>query len=136
MMRESVSHPVLAHQSNLSACLQWCVLVGIGAITILVGIGILVALMSPENLRAAPTVTLVCVLVLLCVPVPVLMLERRHRKAAVGVQTDPNSQSLHTCDERCSRQAVVHQPHQPHDSSPDTHRTVRTNPERRRVSVS
>ena len=135
-MRESVSHPVPARQSQLSACLQWCVLVGIGATTILVGIGILIALMSPENLRSAPTITLVCVLVLLCVPVPVLMLERRHRKAVVGVEADPKTQTVNTCDERCPRQAVVHQPHQPHDSNLDTHRTIRTNPERKRVSVS
>ncbi|MBL4808757.1 MAG: hypothetical protein JKY43_01700 [Phycisphaerales bacterium] len=136
MMRESVSHPVPARQSQLSACLQWCVLVGIAASTMLVGIGILIALMSPEEIRVAPTIALVCVLVLLCVPVPVLMLERRQRKVTIGVGTDLNTQPLQECSDRCQRQVVSHQSHLPHDSSPDSHRTVRATADRNRTSVS
>ena len=141
MMRESVSHPKNTYLGHLSACLEWCVLVGIGAITVLVGIGILIALMSPENLRTVPTIALVCVLVLLCVPVPVLMLERRHRRSVVGENGDLRIQSTQSGIDpgfdagvdRGPRQSVVHQSHQPHDSNPDTHRVVRPIPDRKRV---
>jgi len=121
--------------------------------TILVGIAVLVALMSPENLRSAPTVALVCVLVLLCVPVPVLMLERGHRKSAMKVQRvaieseperlplpRPKSQPLPDPASRKQltaprRQAVLHQPHQPHGSSPDTHRSSRTMTEQKQTAI-
>ena len=137
MMRESVSHLDLpAVQTTPPATnrpphrLQWGVLICVGTLTILMGIVVLMALMSPENLKTAPTIALICVLVLLCVPVPVLMLERSHRKAAqrIAVATQqhaPTAQPAHA-----QRQSVIHTPHIPHNSHTDTHRTPRTSQER------
>ncbi len=127
MMRESVSHqnpqtsPITSRSTNR---LQWCVLVGVAVLTILTGIMILMALMSPENLKTAPTIGLVCVLVLLCVPVPVLMLERSQRRAAdqpnIAIADEPaGTQYVHA-----SRQSVIHPPHIPHNAHAETHRTA------------
>jgi hypothetical protein len=123
MMRESVSHPDPTTPSNQSIGqrLQWCVLVGMGTLTILTGIGILIALMSPESIRSAPTVALVCVLVLLCVPVPVLMLERSHRKV-VSVTVGTAGPTV-LPPSRPDRQAVVHASHLPHNTKPAIHRS-------------
>jgi len=141
MMRESVSHPdpTTPSKQSIGQRLQWCVLVGIGTLTILTGIGVLIALMSPESIRSAPTVALVCVLVLLCVPVPVLMLERSHRKAVAATYGAAEPTVL--SPSRIDRQAVVHASHHPHNTKPEIHRSKvgtneRTAPSRSRLASS
>ncbi|MEQ9208114.1 MAG: hypothetical protein RLN78_12160 [Phycisphaerales bacterium] len=132
MMRPSVSHPSTTRTPPRNCRLQWCVLLAIGALTVLTGIGVLVALMSPENLRSVPTVALVCVLVLLCVPVPVLMLERSQRRSATSnLQNTAPESSAHT-----PRQAIIHPSHQPHDSSAGTHRPSRSHSEQHTAAAS
>lgn len=123
MMRESVSHPPQRPSAQFGSRLQWWTLLGIGALTVLTGIGVLIALMSPESIQSVPTVALVCVLVLLCVPVPVLMLERSHRKAVAVASTVDPAESAALTPSRLDRQAVVHASHQPHNTKPATHRS-------------
>ena len=104
--------------------LQWCALVGVGALTMLTGIAVLIALMSPENLKAVPTVALVCVLVLLCVPVPVLMLERNHRR---GVRQRPlQSTPGPIATAETQTRSIIHGSHAPHSSHAENHRSPRT----------
>lgn len=122
--------------------LHWGLLVGLGGLTIVTGIGVLISLMSPENLQSVPTIALVSVLVMLCVPVPVLMLERNHRKhRAVRVQNNQDravfvgtSSSVSTLSiARGDRDAVVHPSHVSHESSFETHRAVRAGSERKQA---
>jgi hypothetical protein len=97
MMRESVSHP---HHK-----LFWYALLSVGSLTILTGIAVLIALMSPETIRTAPTIALVCVLILLCVPAPVLLLERSDRKAAIRKARSIQGQPTR-------RDSIIHESHQ------------------------
>ncbi len=138
MMRPSVSHPSTPPKPARNCRLQWCVLLAIGALTVLTGISVLVALMSPENLRSVPTVALVCVLVLLCVPVPVLMLERSHRRSAAANLQSTESQQPTASEStaHAPRQAIIHASHQPHDSSADTHRPSRSHNEQHTAAAS
>ncbi len=122
MMRESVSHlnqPTRA----VSPKLQWCVLVGVGALTMLTGIAILIALMNPENLSAVPTIALVCVLVLLCVPVPVLMLERNYRRTMHHRMLRSTPQPIVT--PKTQARSIIHGSHTPHSSHAENHRATK-----------
>lgn len=124
-MRESVSH-LKATALALSPKLQWCVLVGLGVLTILTGIAVLIALMNPENLKAVPTIALVCVLILLCVPVPVLMLERKHWRSTPDAKSTPESSPTTTIPDRASPRTILHGSHTPHESNAENHRSTRT----------
>lgn len=126
--------------ARIARYMHWALLVGLGGLTIVTGIGVLVSLMSPENLQSVPTVALVSVLVLLCVPIPVLMLERNHRKCGVVVQETQQDQSVLVESKasfsslsiaRADRDSVVHASHVPHESGFETHRGVRATIERK-----
>ncbi len=125
MMRESVSHP--QHK------LFWGALLSVGTLTVLTGIGILIALMNPETIRTAPTIALVCVLILLCVPAPVLLLERSDRKAA--------RRRAHAIpQEPAQRESVFHSSHhsahQSTESAQRHHRTLQERPSTRSTEYS
>lgn len=123
--------------ARIARRVHWALLVGLGGLTIMTGIGVLVSLMSPENLQTVPTVALVSVLVLLCVPIPVLMLERNHRKGGVVVREIQQDQSVLVESKasllivRGDRDSVVHASHVPHESGFETHRGVRATTERK-----
>lgn len=127
---------------RLARRLHWGLLVGLGGLTIVTGIGVLISLMSPENLQSVPTIALVSVLVMLCVPVPVLMLERNHRKNRVeqvqreqdqSVLFDTNTSVSTLSIARGDRDAVVHPSHIAHESGFETHRSVRAGSERKQA---
>ena len=119
MMRKSVSHlSQTLHITGLSSKIRFLALVSVGVLTVLTGIGVLIALMNPHGLQTAPTVALVCVLVLLCVPVPVLMLERR-----AGVARHAPEKENKILRQHSVREPVIHGAHMPHDSKSVLHRT-------------
>ncbi len=125
--------------ARIARRVHWALLVGLGGLTIVTGIGVLVSLMSPENLQTVPTVALVSVLVLLCVPIPVLMLERNHRRSGGVAEESKLDQSVLVEPKaslsiaRADRDAVVHGSHVPHESGFETHRGVRATTERKQA---
>ncbi len=125
--------------ARIARRVHWALLVGLGGLTIVTGIGVLVSLMSPENLQTVPTVALVSVLMLLCVPVPVLMLERNHRRGVEATEESKLDQSVLVEPKaslsiaRADRDSVVHGSHVPHESGFETHRGVRATTERKQA---
>ncbi|MBO6512362.1 MAG: hypothetical protein JJ974_00165 [Phycisphaerales bacterium] len=139
---ETSSTGSVGAMARVARRMHWALLVGLGGLTMITGIGVLVSLMSPENLQSVPTVALVSVLVLLCVPVPVLMLERTHRKHA-AFASDRQEDQLISVDQDAGlttlsivgrdRDSVIHASQVPHQSGFESHRGVRATTQRKRA---